>query len=117
MQKVPETDSAHSPEAVLKTAWEALDLMQKNSLSLDEYLDDLNSDPVMRRRAGSLLFAYFRNLKRVEKSLLDCCRKPQAAGKTFAGTFESGTGYGAFSKLASGAKRSQYSGDADQKRV
>ena len=76
MQKVPETDSAHSPEAVLKTAWEALDLMQKNSLSLDEYLDDLNSDPVMRRRAGSLLFAYFRNLKRVEKSLLDCCRKP-----------------------------------------
>lgn len=76
MQKSSEFDLAHSPEAVLKTAWEALDLMQKNSLSLDEYLDDLNSDPVMRRRAGSLLFAYFRNLKRVEKSLLYCCRKP-----------------------------------------
>ena len=76
MQKTPEFDLAHSPEAVLKTAWEALDLMQKNNLSLDEYLDDLNSDPVMRRRAGNLLFTYFRNLKRVEKSLLDCCRKP-----------------------------------------
>ena len=64
-----------SPEAVLKTVLDALKRMRQENLSLDELLDSLNGDPVLRRRAASLLFTVFRRKNQLEKAILMHCSK------------------------------------------
>lgn len=62
-------------ESVLENALNALKRMRQENLSLDEYLDDFNADMVMRRRAASLLFIYFRRKNQLENAILQHCRK------------------------------------------
>ncbi len=76
-EKLPEK-FANSPEAVLKTASVALADMRCNNCSLDEWLDSDALDKVMRRRAGSLLFALFRNRRRINEALSKCYSKAPA---------------------------------------
>ncbi|MBE6379977.1 MAG: hypothetical protein E7047_03520 [Lentisphaerae bacterium] len=65
----------HSPEAVLKAALEALACCRTRQISLDEYLDDLSQDMLLRRRLSNLLFTYYRHRRQVTCAIDACCSK------------------------------------------
>ena len=72
-------DVKNSPESVLAAAVEALTYLQKNSCSLDDYLDNIKGDSLFRKRLSSLLFACFRYGKCVNEAIKQCCTKPPQA--------------------------------------
>ena len=72
-------DLKNSPETVLAAAVEALTYLQKNSCGLDDYLDNIKGDALLRKRLSSLLFACFRYGKCADAAIKQCCNKPPQA--------------------------------------
>lgn len=72
-------DIKNSPETVLKAAMEALKALQQD-VSLDDYLDGIKGDTLLRKRLSSLLFSFFRHGKAVDEAIKQCCSKPPEAG-------------------------------------
>lgn len=70
----------NSPETVLKAAMEALKSLRSNNCSLDDYLDTVKNDALLRKRLSSLLFSFFRHGKAVDETIKQCCNKPPEAG-------------------------------------
>ena len=71
-------DLKKSPETVLKAAMEALKFLQQNSCSLDDYLDSIKGDALLRKRLSSLLFGCFRYGRVIDEVLKKVCNKPPA---------------------------------------
>ena len=73
-------DIKNSPESVLKAAMEALKSLRLDSCSLDDYLDNIKGDALLRKRLTSLLFSFFRHGKAVDEAIRQCCSKPPEPG-------------------------------------
>ena len=73
-------DIKNSPETVLSAAMEALKSLRSNTCSLDDYLDTVKTDALLRKRLSSLLFSFFRHGKAVDEAIKQCCNKPPEAG-------------------------------------
>ena len=71
-------DLKKSPETVMKAAMEALKSLQQTDVSLDDYLDSIKGDALLRKRLSSLLFGCFRYGKIIDTVLKKVCSKPPA---------------------------------------
>lgn len=72
-------DIKNSPETVMKAAMEALKSLLQTNGSLDDYLDSIKGDALLRKRLSSLLFGCFRYGKIIDEVLKKVCTRPPAA--------------------------------------
>ena len=71
-------DVKNSPETVLKAAMTALKELRKGG-ALDDYLDSIRDDALLRKRLSSLLFCFFRHGRSIDEAIKQCCSKPPEA--------------------------------------